>query len=246
MSATPQPFRVGLTGGIASGKSRAAEVFAQLGAPVIDSDVIAREVVAPGSAGLAAIRARFGDGVLLPDGSLDRRALRERVFADAGARRDLEAITHPLIRQKMADDSARAGGPYQVHVIPLLTEGARKAAAAAAASGAPVPADASPTGRPRGLDRILVIDCPEEMQVARVMARDRVDEAGARAVLAAQASRTERLALADDVVLNDRGPEALEEAVRALHQRYLALAAAATAAAVPGPALAVADRTAAE
>ena len=242
----PPPFRVGLTGGIASGKSRAAEVFAQSGVPVIDSDVIAREVVAPGSAGLDAIRSRFGAGVLLPDGSLDRRALRERVFADPTARRDLEAITHPLIRQKMADDSARAGGPYQVHVIPLLTEGVRKAAAGAAASGAPTPADASPTGRPRGLERILVIDCPEEMQVARVMARDRVDEAGARAVLAAQVSRTERLALADDVILNDRGPEALEEAVRTLHQRYLTLAATTTAPAGPGPALAAAAKTAAE
>jgi dephospho-CoA kinase len=237
----PPPFRVGLTGGIASGKSRAAEVFAQFGVPVIDSDVIAREVVAPGSAGLAAIRARFGDGVLLPDGSLDRRALRERVFADPTARRDLEAITHPLIRQKMADDSARAGGPYQIHVIPLLAEGARKDAAAAAAAGDPPPA-----GRPRGFDRILVIDCPEQMQVARVMARDRVDEAGARAVLAAQASRTDRLALADDVILNDRGPEALEQAVRTLNQRYLALAAATTAPAGPGPALAAAAKTAAE
>jgi dephospho-CoA kinase len=237
----PPPFRVGLTGGIASGKSRAAEVFAQSGVPVIDSDVIAREVVAPGSAGLDAIRSRFGAGVLLPDGSLDRRALRERVFADPTARRDLEAITHPLIRQKMADDSARAGGPYQIHVIPLLAEGARKDAAAAAAAGDPPPA-----GRPRGFDRILVIDCPEQMQVARVMARDRVDEAGARAVLAAQASRADRLALADDVILNDRGPEALEQAVRTLHQRYLALAAATTAPAGPGPALAAAAKTAAE
>jgi len=132
----PPPFRIGLTGGIASGKSRAAEVFAALGVPVIDSDVIAREVVAPGSAGLAAVRARFGDGVLSPDGSLDSRALRQHVFADPAARRDLEAITHPLIRQKMAEDSARAGGPYQVHVIPLLAEGARKAADAAAAAAA--------------------------------------------------------------------------------------------------------------
>lgn len=241
MTATPKPFRVGLTGGIASGKSRAAEVFARLGVPVIDSDVIAREVVAPGSAGLAAIRARFGDAVLLPDGGLDRRALRERVFADPAARRELEAITHPLIRQKMAEDSARAGGPYQVHVIPLLVEGARRAAAEAAASGAPAPA-----GRPRGFDRVLVIDCPEAIQITRVMARDRVDEAGARAVLAAQASRAERLAVADDVILNDRGPEALDDAVKALHTRYVALAAAATAPAGPGPALAVADDTAAE
>lgn len=231
-------FRVGLTGGIASGKSAAAAVFAALGVPVIDSDVIAREVVAPGSPGLAAIRARFGDAVLDAGGALDRRALRERVFADPAARRDLEAITHPLIRQKMAEDSLRAGGPYQVHVIPLLVEGALKAAAAAAASGTPAPA-----GRPRGLDRILVIDCPETVQVSRVMARDRVDEAGARAVLAAQTSRAERLALADDVILNDRGPEALQEAVRALHARYLGLAGASGPS---GPALAAAAKTAAE
>jgi dephospho-CoA kinase len=233
-------FRVGLTGGIASGKSRAATVFGSLGVPVIDSDVIAREVVAPGSAGLAAIEARFGKAVLTADGSLDRRALRERVFADPDARRDLEAITHPLIRERMAGLSALAGGPYQIHVIPLLVEGARKAAAAAAAAGDPPPA-----GRPRGFDRILVIDCPEDVQVARVMARDRVDEAGARAVLAAQASRAERLALADDVVLNDRGPEALAEAVRALHARYLALAAEA-APATPAAVLAAAAKTAAE
>lgn len=231
-------FRVGLTGGIASGKSAAAAVFAALGVPVIDSDVIAREVVAPGSPGLAAIRARFGDAVLDAAGALDRRALRERVFADPAARRDLEAITHPLIRQKMAEDSLRAGGPYQVHVIPLLVEGALKAAAAAAASGTPAPA-----GRPRGLDRILVIDCPETVQVSRVMARDRVDEAGARAVLAAQTSRAERLALADDVILNDRGPEALQEAVRALHARYLGLAGASGPS---GSALAAAAKTAAE
>lgn len=234
-------FRVGLTGGIASGKSRAATVFESQGVPVIDSDVIAREVVAPGSAGLTAIAARFGKEILTADGGLDRRALRERVFADPAARRDLEAITHPLIRERMAMLSAQAGGPYQVHVIPLLAEGARKAAAAAAAAG-----DPPPTGRPRGFDRILVIDCPEEVQVARVMARDRVDEAGARAVLAAQASRAERLALADDVVMNDRGPEALDEAVRALHARYLALAAEAAPAAGAGAALAAVAKAAAE
>ena len=216
MSEPLQPFRVGLTGGIASGKSRAAEVFAGLGVPVIDSDVIAREVVAPGSAGLTAIAARFGKEILTADGGLDRRALRERVFADPAARRDLEAITHPLIRERMAMLSAQAGGPYQVHVIPLLAEGTRKAAAAAAAAG-----DPPPTGRPRGFDRILVIDCPEEVQVAR-------------------------LALADDVVMNDRGPEALDEAVRALHARYLALAAEAAPAAGAGAALAAVAKTAAE
>jgi dephospho-CoA kinase len=197
-------LRIGLTGGIASGKSAAAAVFAELGVPVIDSDVIAREVVAPGSPGLAAIRARFGEGVLQADGQLDRRALRAQVFADPTARRDLEALTHPLIRERMSAQSAAAGGPYQVHAIPLLVEGGAK--------------------RP-GLDRVLVIDCPEEIQVARVMTRDRVDEAGARAVLAAQASRAQRLAAADDVIVNDQGLETLREAVTALHQRYLGLAA---------------------
>jgi dephospho-CoA kinase len=179
-------------------------VFAELGVPVIDSDVIAREVVAPGSPGLAAIRARFGEGVLQADGQLDRRALRAQVFADPTARRELEALTHPLIRERMAAQSAAAGGPYQIHAIPLLVEGGAK--------------------RP-GIDRVLVIDCSEEIQVQRVMARDRVDEAGARAVLAAQASRAQRLAAADDVIVNDQGLETLREAVITLHQRYLGLAA---------------------
>ena len=197
-------LRIGLTGGIASGKSAAAAVFAELGVPVIDSDVIAREVVAPGSHGLAAIRARFGEGVLQADGQLDRRALRAQVFADPTARRELEALTHPLIRERMAAQSAAAGGPYQIHAIPLLVEGGAR--------------------RP-GIDRVLVIDCPEEIQVQRVMARDRADEAGARAVLAAQASRAQRLAAADDVIVNDQGLETLREAVVTLHQRYLGLAA---------------------
>jgi dephospho-CoA kinase len=197
-------LRIGLTGGIASGKSAAAAVFAELGVPVIDSDVIAREVVAPGSPGLAAIRARFGEGVLQADGQLDRRALRAQIFADPAARRELEALTHPLIRERMAAQSAAAGGPYQIHAIPLLVEGGAR--------------------RP-GIDRVLVIDCSEEIQVQRVMARDRVDEAGARAVLAAQASRAQRLAAADDVIVNDQGLETLREAVITLHQRYLGLAA---------------------
>jgi dephospho-CoA kinase len=197
-------LRIGLTGGIASGKSAAAAVFAELGVPVIDSDVIAREVVAPGSPGLAAISARFGEGVLQEDGQLDRRALRALVFADPTARRELETLTHPLIRERMAAQSAAAGGPYQIHAIPLLVEGGAK--------------------RP-GIDRVLVIDCPEEIQVERVMARDRVDEASARAVLAAQASRAQRLAAADDIIVNDRGLEALRDAVTILHRRYLDSAA---------------------
>lgn len=197
-------FKVGLTGGIASGKTRVAEFFAARGVPVIDSDQIAREIVAPGAPALAAIRERFGEGVMAADGNLDRRVLRAIVFADPAARRDLEAITHPAIRARMAELNAQARGPYVINAIPLLTEG----------------------GGRRDLDRVLVVDCPEDLQIARVMARDQVDEAGARAVLAAQASRAARLAIADDVIVNDGDLVALETAVRSLHLRYLALSAA--------------------
>ncbi|MFZ9303991.1 MAG: dephospho-CoA kinase [Steroidobacteraceae bacterium] len=194
-------FKVGLTGGIASGKTRVAEFFAARGVPVIDSDQIAREIVAPGAPALAAIRERFGEGVMAADGNLDRRALRAIVFADPAARRDLEAITHPAIRARMAELNAQARGPYVINAIPLLTEG----------------------GGRRDLDRVLVVDCPEDLQIARVMARDQVDEAGARAVLAAQASRAARLAIADDVIVNDGDLGALEARVASLHERYLGL-----------------------
>lgn len=194
-------FKVGLTGGIASGKTRVAEFFAARGVPVIDSDQIAREIVAPGAPALAAIRERFGEGVMAADGNLDRRVLRAIVFADPAARRDLEAITHPAIRARMAELNAQARGPYLINAIPLLTEG----------------------GGRRDLDRVLVVDCPEDLQIARVMARDQVDEAGARAVLAAQASRAARLAIADDVIVNDGDLGALEARVASLHERYLGL-----------------------
>ena len=195
-------FKVGLTGGIASGKTRVAEFFAARGITVIDSDQIAREIVAPGAPALAAIRERFGASVLSADGSLDRRALRAVVFADPAARRALEAITHPAIRARMAELNAEAQGAYVINAIPLLTEG----------------------GGRRDLDRVLVVDCPEDLQIRRVMARDQVDEAGARAVLAAQASRAARLAIADDVIVNDGDLAALETQVATLHDRYLQLA----------------------
>ncbi len=200
----PRLYRVGLTGGIASGKSTVAREFAARGVPVIDSDEIARDVVKPGTAALAAIRARFGNGILLPDGQLDRRALRERVFADPAARRDLEAITHPAIRAEMDRRSAEAGGPYQILAIPLLVEG----------------------GRSDRVQRVLVVDCDEATQISRVMARDRVDEAGARAVLAAQVGRAARLAAADDVIRNEGGLADLGRQVAELHARYLAAAQA--------------------
>jgi dephospho-CoA kinase len=195
-------LRIGLTGGIASGKSTVERLFAAQGVPIIDSDVIAREVVAPGMPGLAQIHARFGDAVLLADGSLDRRALRRLVFADPAARRDLEAIVHPLIRAAMAEQSAAAGGPYQINVIPLLVEGGRRA----------------------GIDRVLVVDCPESLQIERVMQRDQVTETEARAILAAQTTRAARLAAADDVIVNDGDATALQAQVDALHAKYLRMA----------------------
>ena len=152
-------YRIALTGGIASGKSTVADFFARRGVPVIDSDRLAREVVAANTPGLAAVRARFGADVIDQDGTLDRRALRARVFADPSARRDLESILHPLIRQAMAEESARRPGPYQLFAIPLLVE----------------------SGRAAEFDRVLVVDCPEALQIRRVMARDGSDEAGARA-----------------------------------------------------------------
>ena len=194
-------FRIALTGGIASGKSAVATLFQARGVPVVDSDVIAREIVAPGTPALDAIRVRFGDAVLLPDGSLDRRALREQVFADPAARRDLEAITHPAIRERMQAWSRTAAGPYQIHMIPLLAEG----------------------GGRRDFNRVLVVDCPEELQIQRVMQRDGVDANSARNVLAAQASRAERLAIADDVIVNDGDRDKLSQDVDALHRRYLQL-----------------------
>jgi len=203
----PRGYRVGLTGGIASGKSTVAELFAKLGVPIIDSDLIAREVVAPGSAGLAAIRRRFGDDVLATDGSLDRRRLRKLVFADPAARADLEAITHPLIRERMRQLNESVRAPYVINAIPLLAEG----------------------GGRRDLDRVLVVDCPEALQISRVMARDQIDEGAARAVLAAQASRAARLAIADDVLVNEGDLAALKAAVQTLHARYLVLAVAAAA-----------------
>ncbi len=194
-------FKVGLTGGIASGKTRVAEFFAARDVMVIDSDQIAREIVAQGAPALAAIRERFGEGVMAADGNLDRRALRAIVFADPAARRDLEAITHPAIRARMAELNAQARGPYVINALPLLTEG----------------------GGRRDLDRVLVVDCPEDLQVARVVARDQVDESAARAVLTAQASRAARLAIADDVIVNDSDLAALEARVASLHERYLRL-----------------------
>jgi len=205
MPAPPESvLRIGLTGGIASGKSTVAELFAAQGAAVIDTDVVAREVVGPGTPGLAMITAAFGPQILGPDGALDRAALRQTVFADSRLRAQLEAILHPLIRAATLEESATlADAEYQIIVVPLLVE----------------------TGFRELVDRVLVVDCPTEMQRARLMARDAESEAMANEMIHAQISREERLAVADDVISNDSGPEALEPAVRALHEKYQALAA---------------------
>ncbi len=203
---TPQNsiLRIGLTGGIASGKSTVADLFAARGVTVIDTDEIAREVVAPDTAGLAMITAAFGPEILGPDGALDRAALRQKVFTDDRLRAQLEAILHPLIRAATLKEAAQhADAEYQIFVVPLLVE----------------------TGFRERVDRVLVVDCPTETQRARLMARDAESETSANDMIRAQISGEERLAVADDVIRNDAGPEALEPAVQALHQKYQALAA---------------------
>lgn len=195
-------FRVGLTGGIASGKSTVARLFESLGVPVIDTDVLAREVVAPGQPLLGQIASRFGPGVLSADGGLDRAALRAIVFADPAARADLEQLTHPAIRALLEERSAALGGRYQVLVIPLLVE----------------------TGRRTPVDRVLVVDTSEALQIRRLQARDGSTLEQARQILSAQASREARLAAANDVITNDGDLAALRDRVEALHAQYLRLA----------------------
>jgi len=195
---------IGLTGGIASGKSTVAQRFTELGIPVIDADESSRRVVARGQSGLKAVVDRFGAGVLTAEGELDRRALRDLIFADLQSRRDLEAILHPLIRADMEQRAAAAVGPYLVMVIPLLVEG----------------------GTRDRIDRILVVDADEAMQLQRLVARDNVSLEQAKAILAAQADRASRLQAADDVLVNSGTVRELREAVDRLHQQYLRLAEA--------------------
>ena len=203
-SSNKSPLRIGLTGGIASGKSTVADMFSDLGIPVIDTDVIAREVVAPGQPALDEIRTRFGEDVFDADGSLDRSAMRKLIFADDDARRDLEAILHPRIGAETRRQADAAGGPYQVIVVPLLTESALL----------------------RFVDRVLVVDCAEDRQVERLLARDTETIEQARRILAAQASRHERLDIADDVINNDHNLEHVRDQVADLDRDYRRLAAA--------------------
>ena len=199
-----RPYIVGLTGGIGSGKSAATAHFAALGASVVDTDLIAHALTAPGGAAIDAIRRTFGADMLTPDGSLDRAAMRARVFADAAARRQLEAILHPLIGAESARQRLAAQGLYVILAVPLLIE--------------------SGDYRAR-CDRVCVVDVPPEIQIERVRARSALDEAQIRAIMAAQASREQRLAAADDVIDNSGTFEHLREQVDALHLRYSALAA---------------------
>lgn len=195
-------LRIGLTGGIASGKSAVADLFAARGVPIIDTDVIAREVVEPGQPALAEIAREFGPGVLGADGRLDRRKLRDLVFSDEKRRKTLEAILHPAIRRVAEERARSAGGAYQIVVVPLLAESPMRSS----------------------MDRVLVVDCSEETQLERLLRRDAESEAQARRMIAAQASRAERLAIADDVIDNDGSLEATERQVEALHRKYLGIA----------------------
>jgi dephospho-CoA kinase len=196
------PLRIGLTGGIASGKSTVSQRFLELGVAVIDADASARSVVEPGTPGLAAVIARFGSRFQNAAGTLDRAALRELVFRDGESRQALNAILHPLIRADMERQAAAATGPYVVLAIPLLIEG----------------------GDPRSrVDRILVVDVDEPTQLARMLARDGSSPEQARAILASQATREARLAAADDVLVNTGTVIELRQSVDRLHRRYLEL-----------------------
>ncbi len=199
------PFTVALTGGIASGKSAVADRFSALGVEVIDADVVSRELVAPGGAALAEIVATFGVEALDADGALDRRAMRERVFADPAARRTLEAVLHPRVRTTLRERATHSTAVYVLLAIPLLAENA---------------------SHYDWVDRVLVVDVPRETQITRLVARDGITPTLAVAMLDAQASRGQRLAIADDVIVNDGTLERLYAEVAQLHARYVALAGA--------------------
>lgn len=196
-----KPWILGLTGGIGSGKSAAAERFAELGVHVVDADQVARSVVEPGSAALAQIVDRFGEPILASSGELNRAALRERIFTSVEDRHWLERLLHPLIRQEIWASLSRAESPYAVLVSPLLVESRQH----------------------EQVDRVLVVDVPEDLQLQRVLARDQVSEDQVRAILAAQARREDRLRHANDVLVNDRDLSWLRQEVDRLHDRYLQL-----------------------
>jgi dephospho-CoA kinase len=193
-------FVVGLTGGIGSGKSAAAAEFERLGATVVDTDAIAHELTQAGGAAIAELERFFGKDVIGHGGAMDRKKMRDRVFADPAARKALEALLHPLIREESQRRIGAAQGPYVIHVVPLLIE--------------------SPDYRSR-VDRVLVIDAPVETQVERVRLRSALSEAEVRAIVAAQTTRAQRLAAADDVIENRGTIDALRKQVAAFHLKYL-------------------------
>lgn len=197
-------FIVGLTGGIGSGKSSVANLFVERGAVLVDTDAIAHELTAPGGEAMPALQEAFGTAVADATGALDRAAMRQRVFADPAARGRLEGILHPMIRQQSEARCRAAASPYVILAVPLLIE--------------------SGNFRQR-CQRIVVVDCPENLQIERVMARNGLSEAEVRAIMAVQATRSQRLAAADDVVVNDADLAALNSQVEALHSKYLRLSA---------------------
>ena len=194
-------FAIGLTGGIGCGKTTVANMFAELGATLVDTDEIAHALTAPGGAAMGALIAEFGPEFATADGAMDRARMRALVFSDAAAKARLEAILHPRIRTAALAAALIATGSYVIYVVPLLIE--------------------SGTWRAR-VARILAIDCPEEVQVARVMARNGLTEAQVRAIMATQVSRPERLAAADDVITNNGELAALNPQIARLHAQYMA------------------------
>ncbi|TVT58537.1 MAG: dephospho-CoA kinase [Sedimenticola thiotaurini] len=193
---------IGLTGGIGCGKTAVTDCFTSLGVPVIDADTVAREVVLPGQPALQAIAEKFGPEAITSEGSLNRNWLREHIFSDAGAKRELEAILHPRIRAEMRRQLSEVEGSYAIFSIPLLLE----------------------TGQDKTVDRILVVDCDPELQISRVTQRDDASESQTRAIIATQIDRKSRLTAADDIITNNGSLSELRPQVEALHQKYLNLA----------------------
>ncbi|CAI2401420.1 dephospho-CoA kinase [Serratia plymuthica] len=199
-------YIVALTGGIGSGKSTVAEAFARHGVEIVDADVIARQVVEPGTPALAAIAERFGNEMLLADGTLNRTALRQRIFSTPDEKRWLNQLLHPLIHQETQRQLAQVASPYALWVVPLLVENNLQARA----------------------DRVLVVDVDSETQLARTITRDGINRQQAQNIVSAQATREQRLAAADDIIDNSGAAQGIEPFVAALHRRYLELAASAT------------------
>ena len=198
-------IKVALSGGIASGKTTVSDALAEYGVPIVDTDVIAREVVASGTPGLAKIAERFGDSVIDESGALERHKLREIIFSDASARKDLESILHPLIRTetvRQLQEHQSAGAPYSVVVIPLLVE----------------------TDQQKNYDHVIIVDVDPAIQLQRVMARDNSSKKQAESIIASQATRSQRLAVADDVIQNNSSHETVISQVRKVHEKLFKLA----------------------